>query len=128
VFLLICFSLVYDAVSAKAYTVDTPEQMQEMITKVATAYGQNPKTAIAIIKCESKIRQFDKKGNVLRGEVNPLDVGLFQINEKYHLADSEKMGIDIHSTRGNIVFGVWLMKKQGTTPWNWSKSCWGKMV
>lgn len=99
-----------------------------MITRIAKSYGQDPELAIAIAHCESRTRQFDKDGNVLRGEVNPLDAGIFQINEKYHLATSEKMGIDIHTTTGNIVYAMWLLKTQGNSPWNWSKFCWQKLV
>ena len=34
-----------------------------------------------IAQCESGSRQFNDEGNVLRGEINPMDVGLFQISK-----------------------------------------------
>jgi len=77
-----------------------------------------------IAGCESGFRQFDNQGNVLRGVVNPLDVGIFQINEYYHLTTAQEYGINIYTSEGNIDFAKMLYDSQGTTPWNWSKSCW----
>lgn len=91
--------------------------------RVAQNYGVKPSLALRVATCESRLRQF-KNGEVLRGEVNPLDVGLFQINEKYHLGTSQKMGIDIYSRSGNIEYAMWLMSKEGTKPWLASSSCW----
>ena len=79
-------------------------------------------TRVAI--CESGASQYDKDGRLLRGRVNPSDVGIFQINEKYHLAMSKKLGFDIHTTEGNIEYALWLMKNEGIQHWNASRSCW----
>lgn len=78
-----------------------------------------------IAYCESRNRQFDKNGSVIRGVVNSKDVGIFQINEKYHLSDSKKMGLNIHTVEGNLDYAEYLYEKQGTRPWNSSKPCWG---
>lgn len=75
--------------------------------------------------CESHNRQFKADGSLLRGEYNPLDVGKFQINEKYHLAESQRLGMDIHTLEGNTAYAEHLFKTQGSTPWNWSRPCWG---
>lgn len=78
-----------------------------------------------IAYCESRNRQFDKNGSVIRGVVNSKDVGIFQINERYHLSDSLKMGINIHTVEGNLEYAKYLYEKQGTRPWNSSRPCWG---
>ena len=78
-----------------------------------------------IAYCESRNRQFDTDGSIFRGVVNNKDVGVFQINERYHLSDSEKMGIDIHSVDGNMKYARYLYKNQGTQPWSSSRPCWG---
>lgn len=83
---------------------------------------------VEIARCESRFRQLDAHGNVLRGEQNSKDVGVFQINEHYHLADSIKMGLDIHTLEGNIEYARHLYDTQGVRPWNWSKPCWGKSL
>ncbi len=77
-----------------------------------------------IASCESQTRQFDQTGAVLRGRVNSQDVGLMQINEKYHLSTSKKLGLDIYSLEGNINYAKYLYKTQGVKPWVHSSSCW----
>jgi hypothetical protein len=79
---------------------------------------------VKIAKCESGLRQFDSNGRVLRGVVNHKDVGIFQVNEFYHLEESRRLGFDIYSVGGNIQYATWLLKSQGTEPWSWSKKCW----
>lgn len=80
---------------------------------------------IAVARCESGYRQFNEDGTLLRGKQNSQDVGVLQINEKYHLADSKRLGYDIHTLEGNIRYGEYLYNHQGLTPWNWSRHCWG---
>jgi hypothetical protein len=49
-----------------------------------------------------------------------------QINEKYHLARSVELGMDIDTLEGNLEYGALLYKEQGSQPWSASKPCWGK--
>ena len=77
-----------------------------------------------IVGCESKFRQFTKSGAVLRGALNRHDIGLFQINETYHLDTSRKLGYDIYTLDGNIGYAKYLFKHYGTKPWGWSSKCW----
>lgn len=74
--------------------------------------------------CESNNEQFDSSGQPTRGKINPYDVGKYQINESYHLADSIRLGYDILTLEGNTGYALHLYRTQGTTPWNWSKHCW----
>lgn len=76
--------------------------------------------------CESRSRQFDENGNVLRGVQNPQDVGVMQINEKYHLDTAQRLGINLYTLEGNMAYGKYLYNTQGTKPWNYSSGCWGK--
>lgn len=79
-----------------------------------------------IAKCESRYRQLDSKGNVLKGEQNRYDVGVMQINELYHAEDAEKLGLDIYTLDGNAAFARYLYEKQGAKPWMASSACWAK--
>lgn len=79
-----------------------------------------------IASCESRYRQFDKDGSVLRGRVNPKDVGVFQINEYYHLTTAQKLGIDIYSLQGNIKYAKILYDRNGTRDWKASQPGWSK--
>lgn len=81
---------------------------------------------IEVARCESGFRQYATSTVVLRGRQNPKDVGIFQVNEFYHLRDATKMMINIYTPEGNVKYARWLYDHQGTTPWNWSKPCWGK--
>lgn len=79
-----------------------------------------------VARCESHYRQFTKKGDVLRGEVNRSDVGVMQINEYYHGKTAEKLGINLYSLEGNLAYAKNLYERQGVAPWVHSKKCWSK--
>lgn len=97
-----------------------------MIASKAKENGIDPVLAEKIAYCESTDRQFNEKGEVLRGLRNPDDVGLFQINEKFHLKRSQELGYDIYTTKGNIDYAMRLLKSEGSQHWDSSKPCWGK--
>jgi hypothetical protein len=67
---------------------------------------------------------YDKKGNVLRGKINPQDIGMCQINEHYNGKQAESMGLNIYKEQDNITFANHMYKTQGLTPWKWSEHCW----
>ena len=77
-----------------------------------------------IANCESTFRQFDSKGKVIRGIADSNDVGVMQINERYHLAQSKKLGYNIYTLDGNMAYARYLYETEGTKPWNASKACW----
>jgi len=81
---------------------------------------------IRIAKCESTFRHLDSDGEVHRGRVNSKDVGVMQINEYYHLDTSTEKDYDIYTIEGNTAYARDLYEREGTTPWNSSKPCWGK--
>ena len=83
---------------------------------------------IEIAKCESHFRQLDSDGDIHRGVVNNADVGVMQINEFYHLKQSEKENYNIYTVQGNTAYARALYEEQGTTPWNSSRPCWGKTL
>jgi hypothetical protein len=92
--------------------------------KVKTYFSKTPVLA-RIAKCESTFRQHDKNGNVLRGKVNSRDVGVMQINERYHSAKAKSLGLNLHTLEGNMRYAEILYKEQGTSPWKASSHCWG---
>lgn len=81
---------------------------------------------IEIARCESRFRQHDGNGEVLRGEQNSLDRGVMQINEFYHDENSTKLGYDILTLEGNTSYARHLFEKYGVKPWKSSARCWGK--
>ena len=81
-----------------------------------------------IAKCESGFKQFKAEGEVLRGIVNPDDIGIMQINRFYHEKDAIRMGHDIFTFEGNIGYARHLYETQGSRPWIHSSHCWKKYV
>lgn len=98
----------------------------QFIEEMAEESGVNPKLARRIAFCESTFRQFTAGGLIIRGKRNPADVGLFQINEQYHLTKSRELGFDIYTLEGNLSYALWLLQNEGTKHWRWSQSCWKK--
>lgn len=76
--------------------------------------------------CESTHRQYNTNGTVLRGKVDNADVGVMQINERYHKKTADKAGYDLHTIEGNMAFARALYNEQGVQPWSASRPCWGK--
>ncbi len=110
--------------STEMISTSTINRENEIESKVKLHFSDAP-IMHKIAYCESRNRQFNPDGSVIRGVVNSRDVGIFQINEKYHLSDSQKMGLNIHTVEGNLEYAKYLYEKQGTRPWNSSKPCWG---
>lgn len=98
------------------------------IEQIADDQKADPRPLLEIARCESHYRQYDDNGDVLRGNHNPRDVGIFQINERFHLEKSQELGYDIYTAEGNIRYAIWLSEKEGIGHWSASKPCWGKAV
>lgn len=77
-----------------------------------------------VAACESHFRQYDAYGNVIRGKENWQDVGVMQINERFHLNAAEELGINLYSLEGNVVYARYLYDNEGTKPWKASSACW----
>lgn len=113
----------------KKVTRVIPIPSTEVAQLVAAEFGTSS-VMYRIAACESTgsvtgtPRQFNDDGSLLRGRINPLDAGVFQINEHYHLADAERAGIDIHTVAGNIAWARVLFNRNGTRDWAWSAKCW----
>ena len=100
--------------------------------KVVQAYVRNEfaddPILVEVARCESTFRQYDSNGAVIRGKANRADVGVMQINEKYHAEKAIQLGYDIYSTQGNVAYAKYLYKESGTQPWSASGPCWSKAV
>ena len=99
---------------------------QKAVERFVTDYFKDNPILVQVAKCESRFRQYDSKGNVLRGVENNFDVGVMQINEKYHLEASKKLGLDIYTIEGNVAYAQYIYDKQGAKPWMSSSPCWAK--
>ncbi len=92
---------------------------------IVRAYFEDTPILAEIARCESEFRQHDgKTGEVLRGKVDNGDIGVMQINKRYHEEDAVKLGIDIYTLQGNLDFAKILYGKYGSKPWKASSPCW----
>ncbi len=82
---------------------------------------ENYPLLMRICKAESGNRQFKANGDVVRGIVNPSDIGFCQINEYINNDLARKMGFDIYTEKGNKDFAVYLFKTRGAQPWESSR-------
>ncbi len=98
---------------------------KEVEKYVREKYADTP-ILIEIARCESTFRHEDKQGNVLRGKVDKADVGVMQINERYHLEKAKSLGFDLHTIQGNTAYAEYLYEKEGAKPWSASAKCWSK--
>ena len=124
------------------YTVlNTPQAPQPRITQemrdmstteikelIKEVWNEDSYKGIMVASCESQLQQFDKDGTVLRGRVNPDDIGIFQINSFYHEEDYLKMNIDVFTPIGNIMYAKFIYDRSGLAPWVHSKHCWSKLL
>ncbi|PIR85490.1 hypothetical protein COU15_00135 [Candidatus Kaiserbacteria bacterium CG10_big_fil_rev_8_21_14_0_10_45_20] len=105
-------------------TVQNPETLAEYVREY---YADTPILA-DIAWCESSMRHFNKEGEILRGVADSDDLGVMQINRRYHEKDAVELGFDIYSLNGNLAYAKHLYEKQGTRPWKASSPCWGKIA
>lgn len=117
-----------------------PSSLSESV--VIAKASQNPETLGAyveeyfvetpilahIAECESSMRHFGKDGSVLRGTTDKDDIGVMQINTRYHEAEAEELGLNLYSLNGNLGYAKYLYGHQGTKPWAKSQFCWGTMA
>lgn len=79
---------------------------------------------VDIARCESRLRQFDASGKVLKNPHSSAS-GVFQVMASIHAKGAARMGMDIYTTEGNIAYARYLYDRNGTRDWNASKYCWG---
>ncbi len=105
-------------VGAKAHMVEVQEAARAVARNLANDVMER------IAKCESGGRQFDEKGRVVRGIVNPADVGKYQINLDSWFKKAQELGYDLFTEEGNTKMAMYLYSKNGTRDWNASRYCW----
>lgn len=110
--------------SKQEATVTGPKTLEAYVKD----YFKDDPILADIARCESQYRQFKSNGHVIRGIKNSYDVGVMQINEKYHADTALKFGFDIYSLDGNMDYAKWLYDKEGVQPWMSSSKCWSDKV
>ena len=96
---------------------------EEIEAYLKDEYSDTP-ILVDIARCESTFQQYDDNGKVVRGKIDSDDIGVMQINERYHGETAKKLGMDIYQIDGNIAYAKYLYEKKGTQPWSASAKCW----
>lgn len=128
---LVLVSLLYGspvtALAAQDHPVETPvvqiAQPYTLESHVREYFKDTPVLA-EVARCESTFRHILSNGKTLRGEVNPDDVGVMQINEEYHAKTATRMGLDLKKIDDNLAYAKYLYQKEGLKPWMSSSKCW----
>ncbi len=124
-------SLSIDQTITDSAFIVLPKNENEIDPKAVEAivreYFKDDPLLVNIARCESHFRQYLSDGSIHRGRANSRDVGIMQINEKYHLDRALDLGIDIYSIEGNLAYAKFLFDKQGSQPWSASAPCWKKV-
>lgn len=102
-------------------TITTNEQA---LAFASSTFAGTP--LMEITYCESHWTHWAKNGDVLQGIVNHKDRGFGQINSYYHKEAADKLGYDLETAEGNILYTRWLYDKEGSQPWSASRKCWDK--
>ena len=114
--------------SPTAYSTTTQtliSSSKDVESYVREQYADEP-ILVDIARCESTFRQYGSDGNIMRGKVNNADVGVMQINEKYHAEKALELGLDIYTVQGNVAYAKYLYEKSGAEPWKSSSKCWAQ--
>jgi hypothetical protein len=111
------------AAAAQSAVMPASQSVEEYVRE----YFKDEPVMIDIARCESRFRQLDSNGQVLRNEQGSSAIGVFQIMASIHAdAADRNLGLNIYDLQGNAAYARYLYDTYGTSPWNASKSCWGK--
>lgn len=110
------------AAAAQSAVMPASHSVEEYVRE----YFKDAPVMIEIARCESRFRQLDSTGKVLKNPTSSA-MGAFQIMASLH-ADSAKtnLGLNIYDLEGNAAYARYLYERNGTRDWNASKHCWGK--
>jgi hypothetical protein len=92
-------------------------EREQNIGLIKKIWGRDQEIGLAIAKCESGYRTH-AVGHNTNGTI---DEGIFQANSVHGMPE---MQVAV----ANISYAYTLFLKQGTTPWDSSKHCWGGLI
>jgi hypothetical protein len=81
---------------------------------------------LKVIQCEGTIYGTTNANKDKTGHIWSRDWGLLQINDYYHKARMQAMGLDIYKSADSLEYGFVLMREHGLKEWSASKFCWNK--
>ncbi len=111
-----------EASITQSVTMPASHSVEEYVRE----YFKDAPVMIDIARCESRFRQLDSTGKVLKNPTSSA-MGTFQIMASLHAKSAQdNLGLNIYSLEGNAAYARYLYERNGTRDWNASKHCWGK--
>jgi len=104
------------------------QSKREEVSQYIKEYFSEAPIMAEVARCESTYRHLNLSGDVLRGNVNAADIGVMQINERYHGKQASNLGVDIYTLEGNLAYAKYLYEKEGLKPWRSSAKCWNQSL
>lgn len=120
-------ALIAAPAQAKTITDKDLSLKQKRTLAIASKFFKNHPSMIKVAFCESSLEHTENDGTVKRGDVDPRDTGLMQINKGYHQRDAARMGLNLNEIHDNMRYALYLYKRDGLQPWNASKPCWDNL-
>ena len=110
------------AAAAQSAVMPASHSVEEYVRE----YFKDAPVMIDIARCESRFRQLDSTGKVLKNPTSTA-MGAFQIMASLHAKPAQdNLDLNIYSLEGNAAYARYLYERNGTRDWNASKHCWGK--
>lgn len=104
---------------------DCPLIDPEVVEEIVYMHFADAPIMVDIAKCESRFRQYEKDGTVLKNREGSSATGVFQIMASVHRKNAANLGYDINTLEGNIGYAQYLYELNGTRDWEASRLCWG---
>lgn len=128
--LAVAFAALVPATSTTATSVAAPSAvvipLHQSVEEYVHEEFKDIPVMIDIARCESRFRQYDSAGKVLKNPTSSA-MGVFQVMASLHAGPAKtNLGLDIYSLEGNAGYARYLYERNGTRDWNASKHCWGK--
>ena len=131
VFFVIAFGFVSpsygktDKVSEQPTVRITTSEGRQMAEKIRTWFPDAPHM-VYVANCESTGLIHHENGRLIRGRVDGLDEGVFQVRMPVHRAEMRRMGLNPNNLDHYFGYVRHLYDTFGLRPWKSSQRCWSK--
>lgn len=92
-----------------------------IIRAIQETFPEQPELMTKVAKCESQF-----KADAHNPTNGSHDGGIFQISQKHHGKELEKLNLDPYDVEDNLTYARILYEKNGLSDWRASKFCWNK--
>jgi hypothetical protein len=125
---LIIASLAFGAPTFSETVADHASSNPDTLTAYVEQYFADTPILAKVAWCESRMRHYGKDGEILRGTVDQDDIGVMQINTRFHEEVAVEMDLDLYTVSGNLGYAKHLYETQGLKPWSKSYPCWSPLA